>query len=262
VTGIEGITSKQLINTLVRSMITSARKTKNTTGKRRNRRTRLWSKINNQYRTNVQSMGPGTTLKNFERTVDIEPSTLVAFDINSLVNYNDDFQSCCRHYKYLKIEGLVITQTRLNMTNEQSNVYVRVAWSGNIEQQEDIEQDDATKIMPNIGTKAFKFIPPNAQISYYRNSNTITLNLRKVVATEHLIQLVDDKYKIPGMLQIYNSTTQTRKLRTIIRIKFIGNTVIDQEQESKNVLKQKGYLVTKTVPLKIERTNAFNYQQV
>lgn len=123
---------------------------------------------------------------------------------------------------------------------------MRVAWSQNYEEEEDVQSDDASKILPNIGRKEFSFRPPNAQVSYFRNSSTITLNLRMYIATEHLLQ-ADDSYKIPGGVMLYNTTATARKIRMIVRMRFRGNKVVDAVSEAKRVLLNKGYKILSTI---------------
>jgi hypothetical protein len=214
--------------------------------RRRNRReNQIRREINKQYSQATQVMGPGATTKNFEKIGEVPTNTEVRFDLNTVVG-GDDFSSCCRHYRYLQILGVIVTQNDLNIPNEQNNVYVRVAWSQNYEEEEDIQSDDASKILPNIGRKSFMFKPPNAQVSYFRNSSTITMNLRQIIATEHLLQ-ADDSYKIPGGVTLYNTTASSRKIRMIVRIRFVGNKVIDAVNEAKRVLKANGYLVMRAL---------------
>lgn len=187
-----------------------------------------------QYAQGTQKMGPGTTVKNFERTIEVTAKTNVVFELTAFAD--DDFNSCCMHYRYVKIQGVLITQNSINLTNEQDSVYTRVSWSNSFEEEEDINKDDASKILPNIGRKRFLFVPPNAQVSYYRNSSTITINLNNFVSTEHLLQ-ADDSYKIPGHMQVYNDTNTARKLRVIIRVLFRGSKVIDKVEEAKRILR-------------------------
>lgn len=191
-----------------------------------------------QHSQQPQRMGPGATTKNFEYTAPVAASTEVIFDLNNIAN-NDDFDGCCRQYRYLQILDVMITQNYINITNEQDSVYVRVAWSENYEQQEDVEKDDASKVLPNIGRARFIFRPPNAQISYFRNSSTITMNPSAIIATEHLVQS-DDRYKIPGGVMIYNTTALVRKVRIVLRVRFIGSKVIDKVEEAKRVLRLEG----------------------
>lgn len=209
--------------------------------KKKNRRGGFRVKgVAGQYSQRTQVMGPGTTIKNFEKVVTVEGNTEVLFD-NTTVVRGDDFDSSCRQYRYLRIIGMVITQNLINLPNEQKNVYVRASWSSNNEAIEDIPQDDASKILPNIGTKCFTFKPPNAQVSYFRNSTTVTINLSGVISTEHLLQATD-QYAIPGQIMIYNQTASARDIRIVIRMKFIGSNVIDAVAEAKRVLKQKGLI--------------------
>jgi hypothetical protein len=186
-------------------------------------------------------MGPGTTTKNFERLVTVTPQTQVIFNISTFAN-QDDLDQMCRAYRYIKVVGIGITQNAMNLPNEQDSVYLRVAWSGNTEQQEDILEDDASKILPNIGRKRFFFSPPNAQIPMYRNGTTISANLSEFVSTS-LLEDADDKHQIPGSIMLYNTTTTARKIRIVLRIAFRGSKVIDKVEEAKRILKNNGYLV-------------------
>lgn len=198
-------------------------------------------KIDYQYSENMQQMGPGTTTKNFERFVTVQPNTQVIFDVATFAN-QDDLDQMCRAYRYIKVVGIGITQNAMNLANEQDSVYLRVAWSGNTEQESDILEDDASKILPNIGRKRFIFSPPKAQIPLYRNGSTISANLSEFVSTS-ILETTNDKYTIPGSIMIYNTTSTARKLRIIMRIIFRGSKVIDKVEEAKRVLKNNGYLV-------------------
>jgi len=192
-----------------------------------------------QYAASMQSMGPGSTTKNFERIVTINANTNIRQPLSSLVG-DDDYDGCCRGYRYVKILGICITQNAINLTNEQDNVYVRIAWSENYEEEVDIEKDDCSKILPNIGRKRFMFKPPNAQITL-SEINSKTINPSEFCATEHLLDQLNESYKIPGSIELYNATTQQRKVRVTLRLVFRGSKVLDKENEAKRLLMRKGY---------------------
>jgi len=189
-----------------------------------------------QYLPSMQSMGPGTTTKNFERFVSVPPNTNIRQNLTSLLG-DDDFQSSCSAFRYVKIIGICITQNAINLTNQQDNFYVRIAWSENYEDQEDIEKDDCSKILPNIGRTRFMFKPPNAQITLTELKSK-TINPRFFMATEHLLDQINESYKIPGSIELYNTTSIDRKVRVTLRLIFRGSKVVDRIAEAKRILRR------------------------
>lgn len=82
------------------------------------------------------------------------------------------------------------------------------------------------------------FKPPNAQLSLYKNT-TQTINPSQFMATEHLLNTIEDSYKIPGSIELYNTTAIERKVRVTLRVIFRGNKVVDKVSEAKRILKRK-----------------------
>lgn len=210
----------------------------------RRRRFIQYTAFGYQYSSSMQSMGPGTTVKNFEKRETITANTEIALPLSAFAN-EGDLDSSFRQYRYFKVVSIAITQNNMNLTNEQRNCYVRIAWSNNYEEQQDIEKDDATKILPNIGRKLFIFRPPNAQLPITINSQKYCLNMSHFQPTEALLDPIGDSYKIPGSVSIFNDTTQGRYITMILRIIFRGNKVIDSEAESRRILSRKGYIIIK-----------------
>lgn len=221
---------------VIRKLVNGKRKfAKRKNFRKKPRQYKMMRKINYQYSQAMQTMGPGFTIKNFEKVFSVEPATNVIWPLSAMGN-DDDFDSTCRQFRYVKFLSACLTQNDINLVNEQNDVLVRVAWSGNLEQQEDITLDDATKILPNVGRKVFLFKPPDAQITLYNPSSKI-VNLSEFISTSNLEDVDDQKFKIPGDLQVYNSTGSIRRLRFTIRALFRGSKVIDKQEEAKRVLK-------------------------
>jgi hypothetical protein len=198
-------------------------------------------KIDYQYSENIQQMGPGTTMKNFEKVLTITANNFQNYTLSDIVG--DDFDVTCRGYRYIKVLGVCVTQNAINLTNEQESVYVRVSWPGDFEEQEDILEDDAAKVLPNIGRKRFIFKPPNAQIPFTKNSTTISANLSEFASTA--ILAASGVYTLPGIVSILNATASARKVKIIVRVMFRGSKVLDKVEAAKRVLKKEGYLVLK-----------------
>lgn len=203
----------------------------------------LRSNLNYQYSQKTQIMGPGTIFKNFEEEIGVLRNVLSIYDLNSFL-LDDDVDTTFRSYKYVKLIGVLVTQQQLNMQDEQNAVYINVDWTSRLEEINDIEKDDATKVLPNLGSKNFMFIPPNAQIpTLFDNQEYRYLNLRNFLPCESLYQVGPDNFRLPGRIGVYNKTDSPRILRVIIRMEFRGSRVVDKEEESKNYLIKKGYQV-------------------
>jgi len=191
-------------------------------------------------------MGPGTTIKNFEKRDTINANTEISFPLTTFAS-ESDLDSSFRHFRYFKLISIAITQNNLNLVNEQKNCYVRIAWSNNYEEQEDIGKDDGSKILPNIGRKMFIFKPPNAQLPITINGQKMAINMANYQPTELLLDPIADSYQIPGSMHLFNDTTQGRYITMILRIKFRGSKVIDTEAESLRILSKKGYKIEKPI---------------
>jgi hypothetical protein len=178
------------------------------------------------YSTNynqIQSLGVGQSIQNIEFKVNqlAQANTYYQYGIGQILVNSKEFVDKMTHYRYFKLEGLVVVFEPSYIGTGGEQIYVQMNWNSN--EVENILNEDSTKIVPFYRTKriTLKYKIPNLNVrdehGYLNMSHWLTRDIYNL------------NESIPGNLIFYSNTGAQYAIlsRIIIRVAFRGSVNVE-----------------------------------